>query len=61
MGGRSSYTPEIIEGMIRRHDSFPVTDIVLVDIAAGREKLEIGSSLAVFFASHFCLCLHSCI
>ena len=46
IGGGSSYTPEIIEGMIRRHDSFPVTDIVLVDIEAGKEKLEIIGELA---------------
>ncbi|MUK89701.1 6-phospho-beta-glucosidase [Ornithinibacillus sp. L9] len=46
IGGGSSYTPEIIEGMIRRHDSFPVTDIVLVDIEAGKEKLDIIGNLA---------------
>ncbi|GAA0441901.1 MAG: 6-phospho-beta-glucosidase [Bacillota bacterium] len=46
VGGGSSYTPEIIEGIIRRHDSFPVTDIVLVDIEAGKEKLEIIGNLA---------------
>ncbi|WP_026908299.1 6-phospho-beta-glucosidase [Paucisalibacillus globulus] len=46
IGGGSSYTPEIIEGMIRRHDSFPVTDIVLVDIETGKEKLEIIGELA---------------
>ncbi|WP_040203959.1 6-phospho-beta-glucosidase [Neobacillus jeddahensis] len=46
VGGGSSYTPEIIEGMIRRHDTFPVTDIVLVDIETGKEKLEIVGNLA---------------
>lgn len=46
VGGGSSYTPEIIEGMIRRHDTFPVTEIVLVDIEAGKEKLEIVGNLA---------------
>ena len=46
IGGGSSYTPEIIEGIIRRHDSFPVSDIILVDIEEGKEKLEIIGSLA---------------
>src|SRR5690625_1770416 len=46
IGGGSSYTPEIIEGMINRYDSFPVTEIVLVDIEDGKEKLEIIGNLA---------------
>ncbi|MDY0394177.1 6-phospho-beta-glucosidase [Virgibacillus halophilus] len=46
IGGGSSYTPEIIEGMILRYDAFPVTDIVLVDIEAGKGKLEIVGRLA---------------
>lgn len=46
IGGGSSYTPEIIEGFILRHDSFPVTDIVLVDIESGKEKLEIVGDLS---------------
>lgn len=46
IGGGSSYTPEIIEGIIRRHDSFPVTDIVLVDIEEGKEKLQIVGELS---------------
>lgn len=46
VGGGSSYTPEIIEGIIRRHETFPVTEIVLVDIEAGKEKLEIVGNLA---------------
>ncbi len=46
IGGGSSYTPEIIEGLIRRHDSFPVTEIVLVDIEAGKEKLRIVGELS---------------
>ncbi len=41
IGGGSSYTPELIEGVIRHHDSLPVTDIVLVDVEAGKEKLDI--------------------
>lgn len=46
IGGGSSYTPEIIEGIILRHDSFPVTEIVLVDVEAGKQKLEIVGQLA---------------
>jgi 6-phospho-beta-glucosidase len=46
IGGGSSYTPEIIEGIIRRHDSFPVTDMVLVDVESGKEKLEIIGELS---------------
>lgn len=47
VGGGSSYTPEIIEGIIRRHDTFPVTDIVLVDIEDGKEKLDIIGNLSL--------------
>ncbi|RAR44796.1 6-phospho-beta-glucosidase [Paenibacillus sp. MDMC362] len=46
IGGGSSYTPELIEGFIRHYASFPVTDIVLVDIPEGRRKLEIVGGLA---------------
>ncbi len=46
IGGGSSYTPELIEGLIRRHQEFPVADLVLVDIEEGREKLEIVGALA---------------
>lgn len=40
IGGGSSYTPEIIEGIIQRQDTFPVNEIVLVDIEPGKHKLE---------------------
>lgn len=46
IGGGSSYTPELIEGFIKRYDSLPVNELWLVDIEAGREKLEIVGSLA---------------
>lgn len=46
IGGGSSYTPEIIEGLIDRQATFPVREIVLVDIEEGREKLEIVGRLA---------------
>ncbi|MET3698791.1 6-phospho-beta-glucosidase [Bacillus oleivorans] len=46
IGGGSSYTPEIIEGVIDRHHQFPVTELVLVDIEDGKEKLNIIGALA---------------
>lgn len=46
IGGGSSYTPEIIEGFIDRYHNLPVTDIVLVDIPSGKEKLDTVASLA---------------
>lgn len=46
IGGGSSYTPELIEGFILRADKLKVNEIVLVDIEAGKEKLEIVGALA---------------
>ncbi|SJN23594.1 6-phospho-beta-glucosidase [Marinilactibacillus psychrotolerans 42ea] len=46
IGGGSSYTPEIIEGLLLRQDEFPVDIISLVDIESGKEKLEIVGQLA---------------
>ncbi len=46
IGGGSSYTPELIEGFIKRYDEFPLTELWLVDIEAGKEKLEIVGDLA---------------
>lgn len=46
IGGGSSYTPELVEGFIKRYDELPVKELWLVDIEEGKEKLEIVSSLA---------------
>lgn len=46
IGGGSSYTPEIIEGFIKRHGELPISEIWLVDIEDGKEKLEIVGNLA---------------
>jgi 6-phospho-beta-glucosidase len=46
IGGGSSYTPELIEGLILRHKQFPVTELWLVDIEEGAEKLSIVTNLA---------------
>lgn len=46
IGGGSSYTPEIIEGFIKRVNELPVKEIWLVDIKEGEEKLNIVGKLA---------------
>lgn len=46
IGGGSSYTPELVEGLIKRYDEMPVSDYWLVDIEDGKEKLEIVGALA---------------
>lgn len=46
IGGGSSYTPEIVEGFILRYEQLPVRELWLVDIEAGRHKLEIVGELA---------------
>lgn len=46
IGGGSSYTPELVDGLVRYHESLPVRELWLVDIEAGREKLEIVADLA---------------
>lgn len=46
IGGGSSYTPELIEGFIKRQAELPVREIWLADVEAGKEKLEIVGSLA---------------
>ncbi|MFC5469879.1 6-phospho-beta-glucosidase [Cohnella suwonensis] len=46
VGGGSSYTPEIVEGFINRYEELPVRELWLVDIEAGKEKLEIVGQLA---------------
>ncbi|WML34841.1 6-phospho-beta-glucosidase [Clostridium sp. OS1-26] len=46
IGGGSSYTPELIEGFIKRYKELPVKEIYLVDVEQGREKLEIVGNLS---------------
>lgn len=46
IGGGSSYTPELIEGFIKRKDELPISELWLVDIEEGREKLEIVGAMA---------------
>src|SRR3954447_17698637 len=44
VGGGSTYTPELIEGIARRSDRLPVDELVLLDIDP--ERLEIVGGLA---------------
>lgn len=46
IGGGSSYTPELVEGLIKRYHELPVGELWLVDIPEGKEKLEIVGALA---------------
>ncbi|MGL5041497.1 MAG: 6-phospho-beta-glucosidase [Culicoidibacterales bacterium] len=46
IGGGSSYTPELVEGFIKRFAELPVRELWLVDIEAGKEKLEIVGAMA---------------
>ncbi len=45
IGGGSSYTPELVEGFIKRYEQFPLSELWLVDVEAGREKLDIITGL----------------
>ena len=40
IGGGSSYTPEIVEGLIGRAQELSLGEVWLVDIPEGQEKLE---------------------
>lgn len=46
IGGGSSYTPELMEGFIKRYEKLPIREIWLVDIEAGKEKLAIVGAMA---------------
>jgi Alpha-galactosidases/6-phospho-beta-glucosidases, family 4 of glycosyl hydrolases len=46
IGGGSSYTPELIEGFIKRSSELPIKEIWLVDVEEGKEKLEIVGAMA---------------
>ena len=45
IGGGSSYTPELLEGFIKRYAELPVTELWLVDVEEGQEKLDIIHAL----------------
>lgn len=46
IGGGSSYTPELVEGFIKRYDELPIRELWLVDIEEGKDKLETVGNLA---------------
>jgi len=46
IGGGSSYTPELVEGFIKRYDELPIKELWLVDIEEGKEKLDIVGAMA---------------
>lgn len=46
IGGGSSYTPELVEGFIKRYREFPISELWLVDIEEGKHKLEIVGAMA---------------
>ena len=46
IGGGSSYTPEIMEGLIKRTEELSLGEVWLVDIPEGQEKLNIVGGLA---------------
>ena len=46
IGGGSSYTPELIEGYIKRQEQLPIKEIWLVDVPAGEKKLNIVGEMA---------------
>ncbi|WP_153463824.1 6-phospho-beta-glucosidase [Sediminibacillus terrae] len=46
IGGGSSYTPELVEGFIKRYNELPIRELWLVDIPEGQDKLETVGALA---------------
>lgn len=45
IGGGSSYTPELVDGLIQRINELPVTELALVDVEAGEKKVNIIAAL----------------
>lgn len=41
IGGGSSYTPELMEGFIKRYEELPIREIWLVDIEEGLSLIHI--------------------
>ncbi|MDF2841234.1 MAG: glycoside hydrolase, family 4 [Clostridia bacterium] len=41
IGGGSSYTPELVEGFIKRAQELPLGELYLVDVEEGKHKLDI--------------------
>lgn len=45
IGAGSSYTPELVEGLIKRNHELPIRELWLVDIEEGKEKVNIIGDL----------------
>lgn len=45
IGGGSSYTPELVEGIIKRIETLPVGNLVLIDVEAGLDKVVTNTDL----------------
>ncbi|ENU1225383.1 6-phospho-beta-glucosidase [Providencia rettgeri] len=52
IGGGSSYTPELLEGFIKRYHELPITELWLVDVEEGKEKLDIIYNLCERMVKH---------
>jgi len=50
VGGGSSYTPELVEGVINNHDDLPITEVCLMDVDPGRLEVSAGMSARMFEA-----------
>lgn len=60
IGGGSSYTPELIEGIIVHKETLPVTEIVLIDVETGWEKVRINTEFARRMVEKAGLSIHIC-
>jgi len=45
IGGGSSYTPELVDGLIKYNHEIALTELALVDVEAGREKVTVIAEL----------------
>ena len=52
IGGGSSYSPELIEGIIQRWQQIPLHEIALVDVEQGHNKVEIIAALTRRMLDH---------
>jgi 6-phospho-beta-glucosidase len=50
IGGGSTYTPELVDGLVRRTDRLPVDELALLDV--DRERLEVVGGLAGRMLDH---------
>src|SRR5262245_50238652 len=50
VGGGSTYTPELVDGIARHHDVLPVDEVVLLDVDAAR--LDVVGGLARRMLDH---------